>query len=577
MPSLHAWPGLPSPLTTGSLRFSRAIYGKAHGAPTDFRWLARSPGFPTEPGIEAALGLGPLERDLDQRGVHWSALGRGSFLAQSSYPSRARDADNRPCPLERQALLWQGQLGITPALAALLMLPWCSDNPGDDLWWPKRDDPAWSDPAYVLALGAGDAPALDLDPDLLADTVTRGLRALTRRLDLAQLTSFFLHALSPDARGPLVLSGLADPLSPAAMACLLLPLTPEQARPLSMAGWLYSSRVQAAELGAHWKVVFCGEPPGGYQPPVQPSSGPLFARARACAQALIDGDPTPLLGPLPDAAASAPQPIRRRPGAMEIAMWGPASSGKTMLLAQLLLDSRYSTRDWLVYPTAEAEAFAQVMYRAIKSEHRFPLPTVKDNPQSVLYTFRHEGKDRSVDLYVEDRAGALWEKLDDESKERLIDSAGLVLLFDPTREPMAFRQEVFETLTSLFLTRKKRGIERDPRPVAVCLSKADEIMESADDVRRACSAEERGAFVASWLQRHGHQGVIDQLEKYHGCYQLFPVSSVGVLLRHGVVEPAVFYDEQLLPRIIPHGQAMNIMAPFDWIFAELEARGVFPS
>ncbi len=565
------WPGLPASLPDDALQFERGVYGKAHGVATDFRWLARTDVFPADDDtLEQSMGLGPLDDGFERRAVHWSALSGGRYLAHASYPSRSRDAANRPCPIERHALHWKARPDVPPALAALLLLPWSADCPGEDLWWRHRKKKEWADPEFLLQLRAEDSAPLSFDERELASVIERGLRSLARTLGRDKLVAFYAKALSSDAGKPAVISGLGEPLSPAAMACLLLPLPPDRAGSLSIAGWLYSRRVSMADLGRYWDVIFCGK---------EPLEGAGFESERselaeACAQAVLDGEPGQLRSLFEEEERGGTVKGGSLSGPLEVAMWGPSSSGKTMLLAQMLLRSTYKTHNWMVYPTKQAEGFAQVMYQAINSEHRFPKPTPADNPQSVLYTFRHEAKDLSIDLYVEDRAGKRWEELDEESRARLLNASGLVLLFDPTREPKAFRQEVFKTLTTLFVARDGAGTQRDERPVAVCLSKADEIIENAAGLRKATNAVDRGEFAAAWLRNNGHGAVIDRLEHFLGNYQLFPVSSVGACLRHGVVEPAVFYDEQLLPRIVPNGEPINLMAPFEWIFEVLEERDV---
>jgi hypothetical protein len=111
-----------------------------------------------------------------------------------------------------------------------------------------------------------------------------------------------------------------------------------------------------------------------------------------------------------------------------------------------------------------------------------------------------------------------------------------------------------------------RGGKPDERPLAVCLSKADLLMESPEDLRLAL--EEPDRFVRPRLSRQ----ILAVLDQFHADYRLFPVSAVGVRLRWGVVEPAVFYDEALSPRIYPGAEPVHLVTPFAWLLDRAAAR-----
>jgi GTPase SAR1 family protein len=255
----------------------------------------------------------------------------------------------------------------------------------------------------------------------------------------------------------------------------------------------------------------------------------------------------------------------RREGSMReihLALWGPSASGKTVLLAQLY-NSKSGTGGWDIYPTQESLPFVEQMQARLQSENRFPPFTTVGHADNLLYEFVNRETGAHGSLQVEDRAGRESEELNAESQQRLNAADGLVLLFDPTRDPQVLRLEVQRTLQRLHVA-GKRKTEKDPRPIAVCLSKADLLIRTAEDARRA--TEEPDAFVRERMVAD-LGGWID-----HFCsnYRLFPVSAAGIRVRRGVVEPVVFFDEQLQPRIRPDGQPINLAEPFLWVFEQVE-------
>ena len=89
------------------------------------------------------------------------------------------------------------------------------------------------------------------------------------------------------------------------------------------------------------------------------------------------------------------------------------------------------------------------------------------------------------------------------------------------------------------------------------------LIETAADFRRALDAPDE------FVRERVSPVLVQGLDHYCAKYRLFPVSAVGVRLRHGVVEPAVFSDERLQPRICPGGRPFNLRAPFAWLLNEL--------
>ncbi|HET9768300.1 MAG TPA: hypothetical protein VFS60_15710, partial [Thermoanaerobaculia bacterium] len=232
----------------------------------------------------------------------------------------------------------------------------------------------------------------------------------------------------------------------------------------------------------------------------------------------------------------------------------------TALLAKLYIDA---DGDWQVYPTETSFQFIQDMRNHMTTNNAFPPATAAGSEgEPIEYLFRHKHSGLEVSLRMRDRAGADSEKLSEGIRAALASAAGLVLLFDPLSEGAALESQVWRTLEQVHIS-SGRGARKDPRPIAVCVSKADVLIESPQDLRRA--REDGEPFV----RQHDRMGLVRALDRFCERYRLFPVSAAGVLLRHGVVEPTVFYDESLAPRIRPGGEVLNLMAPFTWLLDEV--------
>jgi hypothetical protein len=104
---------------------------------------------------------------------------------------------------------------------------------------------------------------------------------------------------------------------------------------------------------------------------------------------------------------------------------------------------------------------------------------------------------------------------------------------------------------------------KEERPIAVCVSKADVLVETAEDLHRAIDTPHE--FVRERLP----VALVRPLDRYCTNYRLFPVSAAGMRLRCGLIEPTVFLDEGLEPRICPGSRPFNLMAPFSWILAQV--------
>jgi len=563
MADLFSWPACAS---VGDLRdlperltYDRGIWGKVHGSSSDYRWIAVSPGFdPAGDQLEKEIRVGP-EDELPGPFPLWRAFSSG-YLAVLCAPGRSVDAAGRKALLVQQVLRWERPEVVPAALGALLLLHHAETF--DDTLWLDGETPD-GDEAVALE-PAEEIPALVTEEDLEALSA-EGIEDLRKSVSPDSLAAFYSALLAGDRLA--LLPTIGRPLSPQALAALLLPLDPERARVLSLAGWIPSRRAGREDLGALWDGAAASSEVVSRlrKPEAKPPSVEIEERGRRLAEALLMADPSVLEARTSRAGrqgigAADPSSDVERP--IQLAMWGPSAAGKTILLARLANAAWSDAGPWEVWPTEELIAYSQSMRDLIDRENRFPPPTGVQ-AEHIAYRFQRRTDGLQAVLSLEDRRGLASEQLHDEVRESLETADGILLIIDPLRDPVRRDIEIRNTLDLLAASRDG---QRDQRPLAVCLTKADVFIESPEDLRLAREQPDR--FVRSRLSRQ-IQAVLDQ---FHADYCLFPVSAVGVRLRWGVVEPAVFYDEVPSPRIHPGAEPVHLVTPFAWLLDRAAAR-----
>ncbi|HEX8253315.1 MAG TPA: hypothetical protein VF846_09225 [Thermoanaerobaculia bacterium] len=550
------WPALDTAGNAGPATIApeRGVWGKVHGSPSDFGWIAMTRALAApQRFLEYELPIGV--EDAPARATLWRVLGDTCY-AVACYPTFAHDAAGRSGFVEKQVLEWRRPADVPAAAAALMLLPAAASLESSD-WRQARSDVQWSDDADDLAA----VPPLPLSTAALDDAVSRGLHALSAVTTEEALVSLYASVLAGERA--VTLRGMLAPLPPEAMAALLLPLPRAIADEVSIAGWLPSTRLggsPAEEVRRCWNIVVGGTT----SVPVEPTTAPTeeqLAQARAMAQSLIARRPSVEIATRTEAAT--------RPSVkpFQLALWGPTAAGKTALLAKLFLDAR--DEQWDVFPTEQSLSFIQGMRARMKTGNQFPAATAVAQMERVEYIFRHKSSGVTASLQMEDRAGHESETLHEEPgqgrtslRKRIGEADGLVLLFDPTTDQTILESRVSQSLELLYVS-SGRTAGKDDRPIAVCISKADLLVENAADFRRA--QESPDEFVRERVE----PVLVTALDRYCSNYRLFPLSAAGVRMRHGIIEPVVFIDESLEPRICPGGTPFNLMAPFAWLLNQL--------
>jgi hypothetical protein len=252
-----------------------------------------------------------------------------------------------------------------------------------------------------------------------------------------------------------------------------------------------------------------------------------------------------------------------------ITLWGPSSAGKTALLSYLFLRANAVERDWKIFPTeGSLEQILQQSQRIMR-ENEFPEPTknIKDIVQELSYKFLNKATGEIYVLETRDRAGrsfvqeGIAARMDPEALDGLNAAEGIVLFLDYGRGQR--ETEVIDALNQMYVRRSAGRVEQDGRPLAVCLSKVDQLVKQPEDYKRLL--EEPEQFVRARLSKE----LLRWIDQFHSVVKFFPVSSVGLQLSFGTLQKSVFFDERLMLRVTARGTPINIVEPFIWIFEKL--------
>ena len=560
---LFSWPALEmsEPLPQ-QLNYERAIWGKVHGAPSDFRWIAVSSGFRgSEQKVEQHLQLG--SEDAVASMSLWKAVGN-FYYAVYCYPSRAADASGRRGFLEKQIIEWRQPEGVPAVLAALLLLPGVAQFTGftDEIWWNFFDDPRWLEVDFFLEIAKENYLPVQVSTAECEQVIAAGCKMLAESMPEEKLQE--LYALILAGQHPVVLNAIEQSLKPEAIAALMLPLPRQTADTISVAGWLPSRRFNIDHLSQRWGVIGNGLNQSLTTPVSVVPTKEQWQQAQRMTQAILANDPSVLNAAAPqpdDAQKSAPQTSKFR-----LVLWGPSSSGKTVFMAQLYTAGLKKDEDWKLYPQETAHMFVQQMRKTVEHSNTFPPATSYGQVDQLVYEFSNEKNGLEAALEVEDRAGKQFEEFNEEAQERIRNADGLILLFDPERFPYQLKEEVMSTLEKVYLARGTSE-KKDYRPVAICITKADILIETIEDYRSAKNYPD--TFVRRFIEERINPDLIQVVEQYCAWFRFFPVSAAGLRIAHGAIEPTVFYDEKFTSRICFGGKPFNLLAPFSWVIESL--------
>ncbi|MBL8213833.1 MAG: GTPase domain-containing protein [Bryobacterales bacterium] len=240
--------------------------------------------------------------------------------------------------------------------------------------------------------------------------------------------------------------------------------------------------------------------------------------------------------------------------ARTIGLWGRSEAGKTALLYQLC--THVTQTGWQVFPNEAARPFLENA-ASLAAQNRFPQPTALGTRAQVVYDLCSP-QGQSASIHVTDKAGEELEELSDEVTAELNSCDGLLLLFD-CMEPRSQLQTGLKRLLNSLHMARQAGAARNPKPIAICLTKADRLMETEADMHLAI--EQPARFVSERID----PALAVIAETRLSCFQLFPVSAAGVFVKEGALRSATFFDESLSPRLATGGRAINLTAPIAFL------------
>lgn len=551
--SLLGWPALTTPTRfPEEIRATPAFLLGSMENDLEPRWLIRGEGFEGDPHeIEAQIN--PVAGHLGPSHL-WRTDGEVHYAVSSSPGSGAAEGEDQARPV-RTILRWTRSPETPAALGALLLTTYATRDPGG-LWRTALDEEQKPDDAPPSALPAVTVPVTAED---LLRVVEDGLDELAAALDEKKLAKLYEGILTGRTAMPVMKDNQL--LSAEAMASLLLPLPREIADHASLAAMRLKGTSSPADLQGEWNAVLGAEKVSSV--PARPT-GAQRRQAKLMAKAVLERDPSFFGGSSPAVERPAPA-ARRDPRTTSLALWGPASAGKTMLLAQLYLQTlEETTEKWSLLPREEStKEFLNSARRMITERNSFVRATPIKRPTEVVYQIRNDQTGVEADLHVEDRAGGELTELSDDVKESLLSADGFIILLDAAQEANRLEIELAELLEGLHLRAGSDRTQKDARPTAVCLSKADVLLRTAEDVKEAVEEPDR------FVRRRIPASVVNYLERYLQDFQLFPISAAGVRVSHGVVDHVVFFDETFTPRLEPGGTPINLISPFSWLLDKL--------
>jgi hypothetical protein len=558
----HDWPALADLGDAPRWRFAclHAVWGKRPGDATDARWIAASAALDSDFEQRAqALYLGSEDAPADLLG--WCSRD-GLHQAVHGLPSRYPDAANRQA-LERHILEWRNRPQLPAALAALAMLPQAAGLDAD-AWQPLLDPTAPTNQPASL-------PRQDslLDPFALTAIIETGCKDLAGAISETELTRVYARLLAGNRFVPL--PATTEILTPLALAVLLLPLRRELADQLSMLSRLPSRRIDRRRFSGTaadalcWHLIGLGSCPADQLPGADaPTSSAQQALAAAMAQALLANAPALLQQPAemrhPISTASRP----RLDDAKELRIWGSASSGKTAYLARLLTKFKSGDTDWSVRlpPGADRDWF-ELRIDNFQTQNEFPEPTARGTRDQLVCRLVNERAGREATITIEDRPGGEFEAFEEATALALANADGLLLLLDPRRDRARQNAEVQRAF--IRMQQQRNDPLKDERPLAVCISKCDELIHDMDDYQRAMRQPR------TLLLEHIGGRIAEALEHYFSNYRVFALSAAGLRIVHGSIQPSVFYDETFKLRVNADARPLNLIDPLLWLLQELEA------
>jgi len=540
------WPTFNNQTFPCKFHYERAVWGKVHNTSSDFRWIAASPHFiSNNRSIERQFGA----EDNPCSFFVWKKQADFQY-AVSIYPSQSIDSAGRTGFLEKQFIQWRINSEISDLIAMLVLSHQVSQY-NNDIWLDKVEPNLWNNEQFCLPLSVDEIPVLTITEDIIETLIQEGIRELNKHLDQEILGQFYACLLTEQF--PAVLK-LNKPLPANAFACLFLSLPPQIFSKLSIIGWLPTERFSTKKLKKTWDVIITDQNLD-YNPIL---SAEDIALGESLAQALLDNTPLEI---------QSNQSLREVVSQTEdpsITLWGPSSSGKTFLLAQLYLQAKSNHSHWEVHPTQNTIDYIDPFRKDILVDNVFPTGTAVGDNNELTFRFLNPENNQQINLNIEDRAGTDYSEHHEEVIQRLMATQGLVILVNPFDKR---EHQINEVLKMLDDMKVKRGEDiKDARPIAICYTQVDEHWIDTVEALQA-AIKEPHQFIKNKLDKKDK--ILERINLHFTNYKLFPVSAAGLKIQYGTVLHTAFFNEEFTACICPQGDSINLLEPFIWIIEQL--------
>lgn len=251
---------------------------------------------------------------------------------------------------------------------------------------------------------------------------------------------------------------------------------------------------------------------------------------------------------------------------INVAVWGMPQSGKTMALARLATALADSGSAWWFQPSMALEPWIDLNWARIEDQNLFPNPTTADEPLELCFVHGPTGREARV--FVHDHPGSAFVNIAAETVEQIAATDAVVLILDPEMNPHHLARYLNQTMRRVHSASASTTVGLDARPFAVCLSQIDRLATEIDQVRRLRDKDAGGEFVEDWVRTHLRDTHV-RLSRLLSNKRYFPLSAAGIRINHGVVEPTVFHDEHLRPRVRFGSESLSLLRPLEWIFDQV--------
>lgn len=542
---MFSWPALgdniEGHLDGSAINVHYGVWGKAKGAATDYRWLARTAGFDlSEAFIGEWCDFGAYANDEIVPNVSLVNSFGVCYLIHTM-EGRA-DSSGRAA---KERVILQVDKGALPQVLAALILAHKLDEVKSD-WHSEGaedfiDNPTYCYPAHELA-------AFELTPSRVKDLMGTALAALHKaftnngNFDKKRLSQAYKGVVSQN----LVSAGPKNYFDALALVAFMLPLPFELAERLVLQNQRPPEKARMVGFDSALKDGKVSNQSDEFASWIE--KGGMSSEN----QAPTSSEPKSEFMPLTDSD-------------LEVGLWGASGSGKTIFLGRMLGVQDVNCE---IHAGADndSQKFASDMDACFHGKAALPDATEGEGLQ-VQYDLNYQGQ--GAVLRVDDRRGEMYTSMHKKAVTQLVGSKALIFLVDVDAATPESRVSFFATLKKIRAELSLSATQRDNRPVAFCLSKVDTHIR--DTTLLGMAQHDPDAYVERYCR--AATPLIRELKKYFGNVRMFPVSALGVKSRFGRVSSPVYIDNLGISRVedLDQYEPLNVVEPIKWLLQQCQS------